>query len=78
MAAEKDDKPDSKSPPLNIRLPDGMKEKLEDYAYKLDCSVSELVVDAVKLELAKLKKEHGDVGPRPSRTRQQKAAGSTR
>lgn len=59
-----------KSKPLNIRLPDSMKETLEDYAYHLDTSVSDIVTAAVRKELDHLRGEHGDVKPRPSRQRQ--------
>ncbi|MHB1422111.1 MAG: hypothetical protein ACYC3I_02720 [Gemmataceae bacterium] len=58
-----------KSKPLNVRLPDGTKEKLEDYAYALDCGVTDLVTEGVQMVLAKLRQEHGDVGARPSRLR---------
>src|SRR5581483_3958248 len=58
---------------LNVRLPEGMKEKLEDYAYALDCAVTSLVTEGIEVVLAKLHKEHGDVPPRPSRLRQAQA-----
>jgi hypothetical protein len=59
-----------KSKPLNIRLPNGMKERLEDFAYALDMEVTQIVTEAVAAKLAALAKELGDVPPRPSRVRE--------